>query len=133
MYERRFGRLLGQLFIPPDQAAGLLEERLGITPTRPCDRNVSISTEARRAFSIVAPRKERLPGPLHEYFVQFMDYNHPPMFKSFLRIDASRDEVLIRCFAATGCREQENDVPVEDAVRASRRTDGSWQWVTEVA
>jgi calcineurin-like phosphoesterase family protein len=132
MYERRFGRLLGQLFIPPDQAAGLLEERLRITPTRSCDRNVSISNEARRAFSIVAPRKERLPGPLHEYFVQFMDYNHPPMFKSFLRIDASSDEVLIRCFAATGCREQEKDAPVEDAVRALRRPDGSWQWVTEV-
>jgi hypothetical protein len=133
MYERRFGRILGRLFIPPDQAAGLLEELLGITPTRPEDRNVSVSTEARRAFSIVAPRKERLPGPLHEYFVQFMDYNHPPMFKSFLRIDASKDEVLIRCFAATGCREQETDVPLEDAVRAFRRPTGPWRWVTEVA
>jgi len=133
MYERRLGRLLGRLFIPPDEAARLMEEHLGITPTRPGDRNASISNEARRAFSIVAPRKERLPGPLHEYFVQFMDYNHPPMFKSFLRIDASTDEVLIRCFAATGCREQEKDIPIEDAVRALRRADGSWQWVTEVA
>jgi calcineurin-like phosphoesterase family protein len=132
MYERRFGRFLGKLFIPPDQAAGLLEEKLGITPIRREDRNVAVSVEARRAFSIVAPRKERLPGPLHEYFVQFMDYNHPPMFKSFLRIDASKDEVLIRSFAATGCREQETDVPLEDAVRALRGPTGSWQWVTEV-
>jgi Calcineurin-like phosphoesterase len=132
IYDRRFGGILGKLSIPPDQAAALLQERLGITPTRPCDRNVSISDEARRAFSIVAPRKERLPGPLHEYFVQFMDYNHPPMFKSFLRVDASRNEILIRCFAATGCREQEEDAPLEDAVRASRQRDGSWLWATEV-
>jgi hypothetical protein len=128
MYERRFGRWLGHLSIAPDVAAALLEERLGITPTRPCDRNVPITPEARRAFAIVAPRRERLKGSLHEYFVQFMDYNHPPMFKSFLRVDVSAEEVLIRCFAATGCREHETDPPLEDAVRATREADGSWRW-----
>ena len=132
-YDRRFGRLLGRLSIPPDQAAALLEERLGITPTRPCDRNIPITREARRAFGIVAPQRERLPGPLHEYFVQFMDYNHPPMFKSFLRIDASEDEVLIQCFAVTGCGDQERNPPLEDAVRAIRFEDGSWEWKVEVA
>ena len=131
-YERRFGRLLGRLSISPDQAAALLEERLGITPTRLCDRNISITHEARRAFGIVAPRKERLPGPLHEYFVQFMDYNHSPMFKSFLRIDASDDELLIRCFAVTGCGDQEDNPPLEDAVRAIHIKDGSWRWRAEV-
>jgi hypothetical protein len=131
-YDRRFGRLLGRLSIPPDQAAALLEERLGITPTRPCDRNIPITREARRAFGIVAPQKERLPGPLHEYFVQFMDYNHPPMFKSFLRIDASEDEVLIQCFAVTGCGDQERNPPLEDAVRAVRLEDGSWHWTVDV-
>jgi hypothetical protein len=132
MYERRFGRLLGRLYIPPDVGAALLEERLGIIPTRPCDRNVPISAQARRAFAIVAPQRERLKGPLHEYFVQFMDYNHPPMFKSFLRLDASPDEVLIRCFAVTGCREHEADPPLEDAVRATRQGDGSWRWTAQV-
>jgi hypothetical protein len=132
MYERRFGALLGRLFIPPDVAAALLEERLGITPTRLCDRNVSITPEARRAFAIVAPRRERLKGPLHEYFVQFMDYNHPPMFKSFLRVDASPEQVLISCFAVTGCREHEENAPVEDAVRATRQVDGSWRWKSEI-
>ena len=132
-YDRRFGRILGRLSIPPDQAAALLEERLGITPTRPCDRNVPVTREARRAFGIVAPQRERLPGPLHEYFVQFMDYNHPPMFKSFLRIDASEDEVRIQCFAVTGCGDQERNPPVEDAVRAIRLEDGSWHWKVEVA
>ena len=132
-FDRRFGRLLGRLYIPPDQAAALLEERLGITPTRPGDRDTSITKEARRAFGIVAPQRERLPGPLHEYFVQFMDYNHPPMFKSFLRIDASQDEVLIRCFAVTGCGDQERNPPLEDAARAIRLKDGCWRWRAEVA
>ncbi len=132
-YDRRFGRLLGRLYISPDQAAALLEEQLGIAPTRHCDRNIPITREARRAFGIVAPQRERLPGPLHEYFVQFMDYNHPPMFKSFLRIDASKDEVLIQCFAVTGCGDQERNPPLEDAVRAIRGKDGSWHWKVEVA
>jgi hypothetical protein len=131
-YDQRFGRLLGRLYIPPDQAAALLEERLGITPTRVGDRNISIAPPARRAFGIVAPQKERLSGPLHEYFVQFMDYNHPPLFKSFLRIDASQDEVLIRCFAVTGCGDQEENSPLEDAVRAIRGENGTWSWRAEV-
>jgi hypothetical protein len=50
------------------------------------------------------------------------------MFKSFLRIDASANEVRIRCFAATGCKCQEENPPVEDEVRARRRVDGSWDW-----
>jgi hypothetical protein len=121
MYDRRFGALLGQLFIPPDVAAALLEERLGITPTRLCDRRVSITPEARRALAIVAPRRERLKGPLHEYFVQFMDYNHPPMFKSFLRVDATAESLRITCHAATGCRDDELEPPVEDEVEIPLR------------
>ncbi|MBA3432199.1 MAG: metallophosphoesterase, partial [Actinobacteria bacterium] len=132
MYERRFGRMLGSLFIPPDQAAALLEERLGVTPTRRADRGVPIAPESRRALKIVELGRQRLPGPLHEYFVQFFDYNHPPMFKSWLRVDASTDEILIRCFAATGCREHEKDVPVEDAVLGTLQADGAWRWTTEV-
>jgi hypothetical protein len=33
------------------------------------------------------------------------DWDEPPMFKNFLRIDASDKEVRIGCFAATGCAE----------------------------
>jgi hypothetical protein len=38
----------------------------------------------------------------------------PPFFKSFLRLDVSPTAVRVRCFAATGLRDQELDPPVED-------------------
>jgi Calcineurin-like phosphoesterase len=128
MYDRRLGFLLGRLVLSPDEASALIAERLGLSPTREGVREVAVTPAARRAFRIVFPRRERLPGPLHDYFVQFMDWNDPPMFKSFLRIDATKDEVTIRCFSATGCRKHELDPPLEDAVVGRHGPDGSWQW-----
>jgi hypothetical protein len=49
------------------------------------------------------------------------------MFKSFLRIDAAEDQVRIRCFAATGCRDQEDNPPIEDELIAHRAGD-RWTW-----
>jgi hypothetical protein len=57
-----------------------------------------------------------------------MDWNDPPMFKSFLRIDVSEQEIAIRCYAATGCRKHENDPPLEDGAVAARGSDGTWKW-----
>ena len=50
----------------------------------------------------------------HKYLSEFADWDDPPLFKSFLRLDVSAKEVRIRCFAASGCRAQEVDPPVED-------------------
>jgi hypothetical protein len=47
-------------------------------------------------------------------FSEWLDWNQPPLFKSLLRVDAEPGEVRIRCFAATGCRDQEQAPPVED-------------------
>ena len=49
------------------------------------------------------------------------------MFKQFLRIDATADEVRIRCFAVSGCGPQENEPPVEDDLVARRAPDGTWE------
>ena len=50
----------------------------------------------------------------------------PPLFRSVLRIDASDDEIVLSCFAATGAGE-----PVlEDRARA-RRDGLSWRWTDE--
>ena len=128
VYERRLGWLFGKLAIPPDQAAALMAESLDVPPVRPLGADVVVTPEARRAFKKVMPSRRRLPGPVREYLTQFLDWNDPPMFKSFLRIDASTEEIRIRCFSATGCRKHDQNPPVEDAIKASRDPEGNWRW-----
>ncbi|MFC4048972.1 tetratricopeptide repeat protein [Actinomadura syzygii] len=50
------------------------------------------------------------------YLVDRVPRDRPPLFKSFLRVDVSPDRLRIRCFAATGYREQEINPPLEDEV-----------------
>ncbi len=117
LYDRRFGRGKGWLEITPDEAASYMAERLGIEPTRSGDRGTYVSRRVRRVAEWIFPLPERGRSPLHHFFSEFFDWNEPPLFKNFLRIDASRSEVRIRCFAATGCTEHEQSPPVEDEVR----------------
>jgi len=121
-----FGR--GYLEISPDEAATYLGKRLGIEPSRRDRGEVLLSERARRAAERILPLPGRASGPLHPLLALWFDINKPPMFKSFLRIDASTNRVRIRCFGATGCRDQEDDPPVEDVLVAERDTGGSWMW-----
>jgi Calcineurin-like phosphoesterase len=121
LYDRRFGLGRGWLEIAPDEAAAYMAERLGIEPTRPGDRGVYVSRRVRRAAERIFPLPGRGRGPFHHFFSEFFDWNDPPLFKNFLRIDASREEVRIRCFAATGCAEHQDSPPVEDEVRIPLR------------
>ena len=119
LYDRRLALGRGWLEIAPDEAAKYMAERLGIEPARPGDRETHVSGRTRRVANWIYP----LPGSgrnlLHHFFSEFFDWNDPPLFKNFLRIDASDSEVRIRCFAATGCAEHEEEPPLEDEVRIS--------------
>lgn len=121
LYDRRFGLGRGWLEIAPDEAASYMAERLDIRATRPEDRGTYVSPRARRVAERIFP----LPGSgralLHHFFSEFFDWNEPPLFKNFLRLDASREELRIRCFAATGCAEHERNPPVEDDLRIPLR------------
>jgi hypothetical protein len=130
VYGRRLGFLLGDIFIPPDEAAALMAERLGIEPTREAARRTVPSQKSRQAFKRVFPRRDRARGLFHNYFSEFFDWNDPPMFKSFLRVDAAADEIALTCFGATGCLKDEQHPPVEDALVGARRPDGRWSWET---
>jgi hypothetical protein len=121
LYDRRFGLGRGWLEIAPDEAAAYMAERLGIEPTRPGDRGVYVSKRVRRVAERIFPLPGRGRGPFHHFFSEFFDWNEPPLFKNFLRIDASAEEVRIRCFAATGCAEHQDSPPVEDEVKISLR------------
>ena len=125
---RWLGPLGGALFIPPDEAAAIVGERLGIPPRREGARQVEVSARARRAARILFRLPTRKQRGLHLPFSEWLDWNQPPFFKSFLRIDANPKSVRIRCFAASGCREQERDPPIEDELHAATAGDGRWHW-----
>jgi hypothetical protein len=104
-----------------DEAAAYMAGRLGIEPTRPGDRGTHFSRRVRRVAERIFPLPGRWRGPFHRFFSEFFDWKEPPLFKNFLQIGASRNEVRIRCFAATGCAEHEDSPPVEDEVKIPLR------------
>ena len=117
LYDRKFGLGKGWLEIPPDEAAAYMGERLGIKPVREKDQDAYVSRRARRLAERIFPLPGRGRGPLHHYFSEFFDWNEPPLFKNFLRLDVREGELTICCFAATGCLDHEKNPPVEDEVR----------------
>jgi hypothetical protein len=127
LYDRRWGLGKGQFEITPDEAAAYMARRLGIEPTRAEDRipyrnrltDVYATRQARRAAEQVFLLPARGKGPFHHFFSEFFDWNEPPLFKHFLRVNVSKSEMQIFCFAVTGCPEHENNPPVEDEVRLS--------------
>jgi Calcineurin-like phosphoesterase len=122
------GWLLGARFIEPDQAAAIVGERLRIPPSRESAREAEITSRARRTASILFRLPARGRRGLHVPFSEWLDWNQPPFFKHFLRVDADPREVRIRCLAASGCREQEGEPPLEDELRAEVGEDGTWRW-----
>jgi hypothetical protein len=128
IYDRRFALGRGLFWIPPDEASALVGERLGIEPTRPSAHRVEPSKRSRRAAKLVYPLPGRQSGIFHHYYSELLDWNDPPMFKSFLRIDADATTVTITCYSATGCLEHEQEPPVEDAFRGTLGADGRYVW-----
>jgi hypothetical protein len=122
------GRLLGARFIEPDVAAAIVGERLGIEPVRSQASPVEITNAARHAAKALFRLPARKQGALHLPFSEYLDWNNPPLFKSFLRLDAAERKVTIRCLAATGCLEHEQSPPIEDELTAVSSTDETWSW-----
>jgi hypothetical protein len=131
LYDKKLRLGRGRLYVPPDQAAAIMAERLGIEPSRESAKVVEVTAAARRAAEKILPRRSRAHGPLHLPFSEFFDWNDPPLFKSFLRIDASPGRVRVRCVAATGCGEHEREPPVEDAFTAELADGEEWRWTAE--
>jgi hypothetical protein len=134
-FSRRYDRLLGfgrgRRVVSPDDAVTIMAERVGNDPPRPGSPAGEISERARRAAARVFPLPARGSAPTHGLWSLVLDSDNPPLFKSFLRLDATAGEIVLSCFAATGCREHERDPVVEDRVRARRGEDGRWRWASE--
>ena len=112
-YSQLYAKKLRQkwLKLTPDEASTYLARQMHRKPTRP-GAETRLTRRAEWAGKAIQP----LPaGKGFQRFVsEAFDWNDPPMFKSFLRIDATEAEVRVRCFGVSGCREAEHAPPVED-------------------
>ena len=134
-FSRRYDRLIrlgrGRLVVSPDDAVAIMAERTGIAPPRAGSASAEISERARRAAARVFPLPAgNTPAP-HNWSSLLFDTDEPPMFKSFLRLDATADEIVLSCWAATGCLGHERAPVLEDRARARRGPDGTWRWASE--
>lgn len=128
-YSKLYGRWLraSRFFaLDPDEAAAVVAQRLDMPITRDDAAPVRPGPRARMVASLLGvPRRQRSrPGflrlPVHRlpqrFRSEFADWDDPPFFKSFLRLDVTESALVIRCFAVTGCGDQEFDPPCEDEI-----------------
>ncbi|WP_300016723.1 metallophosphoesterase [Pseudonocardia sp.] len=128
-YDALLGLGRGRLVLSPDEATALMAERVGNAPPRA--GSTVVDARARRAAERVYPLPARGTAASHNLMSLLFDSDSAPMFKSFLRLDARRDEIVLSCWAATGCREHEREPVLEDRARAARGPDGTWSWRSE--
>jgi Calcineurin-like phosphoesterase len=110
IYSRKLAFRTRLLEIAPEQASALIGSRMGIAPTRGGTVSPTLATRMKGTFVGLLPSGRTF----HKFLSEFVTWVDPPLFKNFLRLDVSPSAVRIRCFAATGCGEQERDPPVED-------------------
>ncbi|MDX6687342.1 MAG: hypothetical protein QOF86_3470 [Baekduia sp.] len=112
LYDRRLAGGRGLLRLSPDEAATYMGELLDLVPTRGV--RVPLGPRARTAARLIQPAPAQ--RGFHRFVSEAFDFNEPPMFKSFLRLDVTPGALRIRCFGVSGCAETERDPPVEDEV-----------------
>jgi len=81
----------------------------------PQDRRADPRQRA-RVGGHVRRQATRTPGGrgFHRLVSEFFDWNDPPLFKSFLRVDVRAGALRVRCYGVSGCAEAEGRAPVED-------------------
>ena len=121
--DRRFFFGRGLVYIPPGEAAALMGERLGIDPSRLTDRYKKPRRRKKLAAKLPflrTPRRVRgrvlLEPFFYPFFSEVFDWDDPPFFKNFLRLEATRAKLTITCYGVTGRAEHEENPPVEDHV-----------------
>ena len=117
---------VGSLAIRPGDATTIMAERIGNAAPRPSTPSADVPARARKAAGQIYPLPatgQVLPGDPPPALIE---PRRPPLFRSVLRIDATADEIVVSCFAATGA----GDPVLEDRVRA-RREGRTWRWTDE--
>ena len=96
-----FGR--GAFVLTPGEATALAAKRHEMAPTRGERRTVSWWKERIARLIYRLPTRGSAPG--HNLMSVLFDGDTPPLFKSFLRLDATADEIVLSAWSATGSRE----------------------------
>lgn len=108
------------LYLSPSEAARIMAEQIGNTPVRALNTTIRITRRMRWAARVLGawPFPLRLPvgNVFHRYLSELSDWDTPPFFKQFLHVSVTPETLTLRCFAATGCLDQEQDPPLEDEV-----------------
>ncbi|GII80598.1 metallophosphoesterase [Sphaerisporangium rufum] len=103
---------------PPGPVPASPPERCGAPGS--AARPARITTRLKLAAAVLGgrPMPFRLPvgRTFHRWFSELSDWDTPPFFKNFLHLSVRDGTLRIRCFAATGCRPQELEPPMEDEV-----------------
>jgi hypothetical protein len=102
----------GTIAIDAPTAARYYEQR-GVTTARsdrPAAEMLSLGERIKAAVI------HRIPAGrlFHRLGSEIFDFDQPPFFKQFLRIDASNKEITVSCFGVTGCADTENTPSIED-------------------
>ncbi|WP_371596337.1 metallophosphoesterase [Streptomyces sp. NBC_00564] len=127
-YSRLYGRRLHMrrfFTLTEGQARAVIAKRLGISPTRSQAEPAAVTLRTRLIAGLLGAG--RRPGsasrfrlPVRKTYTQLFSPGSatysPPFFKCFLRLDVTPASIRLRCFSATGNREQELEPPVEDEV-----------------
>jgi hypothetical protein len=113
LYDRKLAGGRGLLALEPEEAASYMGQLLGMTPTRGGPLG-QLSRRAHRAARLLAP----LPAKrgFHRFASEYFDWNDPPFFKQFLRVDVEPGRLRMRCFGVSGCARASTDPPVEDEI-----------------
>lgn len=132
-YSHRYDRVLGLgrgLFaLTPGEATKLIADIHEMTPPR--GDAGEVGPWKRRIARLIYRLPSRGSAPGHNLMSVLFDGDTSPLFKSFLRLDATADEVVLSAWSATGSREHEQRPAVEDVMRARRGADDRWTWTSE--
>ena len=118
--DRRFFSGRGWFDISPGEAAVLMGTLLGIEPSRQSERYTRPSVRSRLVARLMRLLPSRGRGLLEPFFYplfsEVFDWDEPPFFKNFLRLEATESKLSITCYGVTGCGEYEKNPPVEDYI-----------------
>lgn len=114
LFDRKFAFGRGILRVSPDDAAGYLRRYLNMEP------------HAQRGPGTVPGMRVRaicrlliwmgFGSGFHKWFSPFFDWDTPPLFKHFLKLDVAGGALRVRCYGVHGCAAHDEQPTCEDDV-----------------